>query len=94
MVEQQRLHAFVHGRVQMVGFRYFVVRQAEALDLTGWVRNGDDGRSVEVVAEGPEDRLHQLEASLHEGPRASRVEGVDSDWSGALEGHQTFEVRW
>jgi acylphosphatase len=58
------------------------------------VRNGDDGRTVEVVAEGPEDRLRQLEAALQEGPRSARVEAVDARWSDELEGHQRFEVRW
>jgi hypothetical protein len=46
-----RLHAVVHGRVQGVGFRYFVMREARALGLSGWVRNQADG-SVEVEAEG------------------------------------------
>lgn len=78
----------------MVGFRYFVVRQADALGLAGWVRNGVDGRTVEVVAEGGEDHLRQLEAALHDGPRRALVDGVDADWSDTLEGHQGFEVRW
>ncbi len=78
----------------MVGFRYFVVEEARALGLAGWVRNGDDGRTVEVVAEGPEERLRRLEAALHQGPRLARVEAVDARWSDALEGHEGFEVRW
>ncbi len=78
----------------MVGFRYFVVEEAQALGLTGWVRNGDDGQTVEVIAEGPEERLRRLEAALRNGPRLARVEAVDSSWSNALEGHQRFEVRW
>jgi len=49
--ERYRLHAFVKGRVQGVGFRYFVLQSVEGLDLTGWVRNLYDGL-VEVVAEG------------------------------------------
>jgi acylphosphatase len=76
----------------MVGFRYFVVRQAKALDLTGWVRNGEDGRTVEVVAEGAEDRLRRLEEALHKGPRHALVESVEADWSDALEGHERFRV--
>jgi acylphosphatase len=90
----KRLHAVVRGEVQMVGFRYFVVEEARALGLTGWVRNGDDGRTVEVVAEGSEERLGQLEAALRDGPRFARVEAVDARWSDVLEGHQRFEVRW
>ena len=90
---ERRLHAVVRGRVQMVGFRYFVLEQAQALNLTGWVRNGDDGRTVEVVAEGPENALRELEAALKRGPRGARVDEVSSDWSGAVEGYERFEVR-
>ena len=90
----KRLHAVVRGEVQMVGFRYFVVEEARALGLTGWVRNGDDGRTVEVVAEGPQERLERLEAALRNGPRHAQVEAVDAGWSDVLEGHQRFEARW
>ena len=89
----KRLHAVVRGRVQMVGFRYFVVEEARALGLAGWTRNGDDGQTVEVVAEGPEDRLRKLEAVLRDGPRHARVDGVDAEWSDAVEGYEGFEVR-
>jgi len=93
MPDTRRLHAVVRGRVQMVGFRYFVVDRARALGVTGWVRNGDDGATVEVVAEGPEDALRQLEESLRAGPRGARVEAVDATWSDALDGYDWFEVR-
>ena len=78
----------------MVGFRYFVVDEARKLGLAGWVRNGDDGASVELVAEGPEDALRQLEAKLRRGPRLARIDAVDAQWSDDLEGHRGFEVRW
>ena len=78
----------------MVGFRYFVADEARRLGLTGWVRNGDDGETVEVVAEGPEEALRQLEATLREGPRMARVDAVDARWSDSLAGHDGFEVRW
>ena len=78
----------------MVGFRYFVVDEARRLGLTGWARNGDDGRTVEVVAEGADEALRQLEAALHEGPRMARVDAVDTSWSDSVAGHQGFEVRW
>ena len=90
----KRLHAIVRGRVQMVGFRFFVVDEAQALGLAGWVRNDDAGGTVEVVAEGPEERLRRLEAALSEGPRLARVDDVDARWSDELEGHQGFEARW
>ena len=90
---EKHLHAIVRGRVQMVGFRYFVVEEAQALGLAGWVRNLDDG-SVELVAEGSEERLRQLEAALNDGPRLARVDQVDARWSDALAGHAGFEPRW
>ena len=65
----------VTGRVQGVGFRYFVQYQANALGLTGWARNLDDGR-VEVYAVGTPDRLSQLAAALHTGPRMADVRSV------------------
>jgi acylphosphatase len=77
----------------MVGFRYFVVEEARALGLAGWVRNGEDGATVEVVAEGPEDALRQLEESLHAGPPAASVEAVETDWSDPLNGYDWFQAR-
>ena len=69
------LHFLVKGRVQGVGFRWFVHREASELDLRGWVRNTEDG-DVEVVAAGAEESLAELRASLREGPRGSRVDKV------------------
>ncbi len=66
---------FVSGRVQRVGFRYSAYRQANALGLTGYVRNLADGR-VEVCAGGPDDKLNQLGEWLHQGPVLARVETV------------------
>jgi len=62
----------VSGRVQGVGYRYFVLLEATRLGLGGWVRNLPDGR-VEVMAEGPDDGLLELGASLSTGPRHSQV---------------------
>jgi len=66
----------VRGRVQGVGFRYFVQRKAVELGLDGWTRNLDDG-TVEVYAAGPLERLSDLAAALHVGPRMAEVRGVD-----------------
>jgi acylphosphatase len=68
----------VRGRVQGVGFRYFVLREAEQRSLTGFARNLADG-CVEVVAEGSEESLRDLEARLREGPAFSRVESVEAE---------------
>ena len=75
----QRLDATVRGRVQGVGFRYFVLRQAKHLELQGWVANEPDG-SVRCVAEGPRERLVNLEDRLHEGPPSAIVERVSVAW--------------
>ena len=74
----ERLTARITGRVQGVGFRWWVRRQAEALGLVGWVMNGDDERSVDVVAEGPEPALARLERLLNAGPSGARVESVEA----------------
>ena len=69
------LHFLIQGRVQGVGFRWFVHREASELDLRGWVRNTEDG-NVEVVAAGTLEDLAELRASLRRGPRGSRVDHV------------------
>jgi acylphosphatase len=69
------LHFLIQGRVQGVGFRWFVHREASELSLRGWVRNTEDGQ-VEVVASGAEDDLSELRSSLRRGPRGSRVDRV------------------
>lgn len=66
----------VRGRVQGVGFRWFVWREAERLGLRGSAQNLPDG-SVEVIAEGPEKALEALERSLGRGPAAARVDRVE-----------------
>jgi len=69
------LHFLIQGRVQGVGFRWFVHREASHLDLRGWVRNTEEG-DVEVVASGSEAELAKLRSSLRRGPRGSRVDGL------------------
>ena len=66
----------VTGRVQGVGYRYFVLREAERLGVAGFTRNLSDGR-VEVVAEGADEALGELETRLRRGPSFAAVEGVD-----------------
>jgi acylphosphatase len=65
----------VTGRVQGVGFRYFVERHAKILGLRGWVRNLSDG-SVELEATGTEAQLAELEGLLHRGPQLAQVRSV------------------
>jgi acylphosphatase len=68
-------HYLIKGRVQGVGFRWFVHREAAALNLRGWVRNTEDGH-VEVVAAGDGPDLAELDKSLRKGSRGSRVDAV------------------
>ena len=86
-------HYLVKGRVQGVGFRWFVHREAAEIGLRGWVRNTDDGH-VEVVAAGDEEQVAELREALHKGSRGSRVDDVvehaldDSE----AEGLKEFEI--
>jgi len=66
----------VRGRVQGVGFRWFVEREAHLLGIAGWVRNMSDG-GVEVLAMGTTHQLSGLHSRLREGPRAARVDAVE-----------------
>jgi acylphosphatase len=68
-------HFLVKGRVQGVGFRWFVHREAADLGLRGWVRNTDNG-AVEVLAAGEPDQLEDLMLALSKGSRGSRVDEV------------------
>jgi acylphosphatase len=70
------IRAFVRGRVQRVGYRAWVNAHANALGLTGFVRNRADG-SVEAVFAGEPDRVAQMAESLLRGPPKARVEGVE-----------------
>jgi len=69
------VHFLIQGRVQGVGFRWFVQREASELELRGWVRNTEDGE-VEVVAAGDAGNLDELRSSLRCGPRGARVDKV------------------
>jgi len=81
----------VKGRVQGVGFRYFMEQAASGLGLRGWVRNLDDG-SVEVYAAGAVSELAELGGLLWKGPRWAEVRGVDES-EVPLEDHHGFFVR-
>jgi acylphosphatase len=74
----ERLELRVVGRVQGVGFRWWVVRQAAGLGLTGWVMNADDERTVELVAEGEPQALDRLEAGVRDGPPGAWIERVEA----------------
>jgi acylphosphatase len=81
----------VRGRVQGVGFRWFVEREAHTLGIAGWVRNNGDG-SVEVLAMGTREQLSALRSRLREGPRAARVDGVEEFEAQPVAGLNTFRI--
>ena len=81
----------VRGRVQGVGFRYFVEHAASNLGIRGWVRNLDDG-SVEVYAVGTPAQLSELAGLLWKGPRWAEVRGVDES-DAPVEDHAGFYTR-
>lgn len=81
----------VRGRVQGVGFRWFVEREAHLLALSGWVRNNADG-SVEVLAQGTHDQLLGLRSRLRQGPRAARVDDVEESAVGPVAGLGSFRI--
>lgn len=70
------MYVAVRGRVQGVGFRWFVRERARALGLAGWVRNTPDG-AVEVLAVGNDDALQKLRNQLLSGPSGARVSAVE-----------------
>lgn len=90
-------HYLVRGRVQGVGFRWFVHREAAELDLRGWVRNTETGE-VEVVAAGEPPDLDDLLLALRKGSRGSRVDAVEendlADSEGESLGPFVIEGAW
>lgn len=76
--ESRIVRIIVRGRVQGVGFRAFVVREAERLQLEGWVRNRLDG-SVETVAAGPGPLVEEFSVVLKRGPTHARVDALQID---------------
>jgi acylphosphatase len=91
MPHSHRLHARIEGRVQGVGFRYFVRESAAGLAVTGWVRNLHDG-NVELVAEGDQTDLDKLLSIVKEGPRGALVTNVRANWETATGEFEKFLI--
>jgi acylphosphatase len=79
--------------VQGVSFRYYTVRTAQRLNLTGWVANRWDG-TVETVAEGPRDALDEFQDFLHRGSPSAVVRRVDANWQTSTGEFKRFGVRY
>lgn len=88
----ERLEVTIRGYVQGVGFRYFVVRQAKQLGLSGWTSNESDG-TVRVVAEGSPAALDELLNLLRAGPGGARVDQVDANRRPAVGDLHSFSIR-
>ncbi|HTJ23558.1 MAG TPA: acylphosphatase [Gemmatimonadaceae bacterium] len=84
-----RLHVLVRGRVQGVGFRWYVREAARDLGLAGWVRNRPDG-AVEIAAEGDAPRVERLRDMLRAGPSGASVTAVDDLADESPDGEQAM----
>ena len=74
-----RMHAFVQGTVQGVGFRFFIYQTGLNLKLNGWVRNRING-NVEILAEGSREKLDILLKETRRGPQMAQIDKVDVEW--------------
>ena len=94
-VEDTAIRAYrwvLSGRVQGVGFRWFVLRVAQRLSVTGWARNLWDG-GVEVMGQGTVSMLHDFERELHKGPLLSNVENVEKiEVTSEVSTFKSFEI--
>lgn len=88
-----RVHVWVSGRVQGVGFRAFVMQAGALYGLTGWVRNLADDQ-VEAVAEGRREGIERFVEAVKRGPRPARVEDSRVDWESPQGDMDGFRVRF
>jgi len=86
-----RLHVFIEGVVQGVGFRYLTCRKASILELKGWVRNTPDGK-VEAEFEGSREALERMLIWCQKGPDFSRVDEVTVQWSSGDPLYENFMI--
>lgn len=86
-----RAHILVQGRVQGVGYRAFVHRNAIEAELSGWVQNLSDGR-VELEVQGTRDKIEVFLAILNKGPALARVDQLDVNWLNAKKEQHGFRI--
>ncbi|OGY22582.1 MAG: acylphosphatase [Candidatus Woykebacteria bacterium GWB1_45_5] len=89
----ERVHLVIIGEVQAVGFRFTAIEVARDLGLTGWVKNNPDG-SVEIVAEGPKEKLENLLTWAKTGPPLARIEDVKIEWQQATGEFGDFTAKY
>ncbi len=90
---QKAIHAIVRGTVQGVGFRYYTRVNAQRAGVSGWVRNREDG-TVEIRAEGTEERLKQFLKAVRRGPTHAHVKDVDVEWKAPTGQDRSFRIRY
>ena len=88
-----RLNVHIDGRVQGVGFRYFIVRRAQEQGLKGWVKNLADG-GVSIEAVGPKGDLEDFLSYVRVGPPGARLGAVQAHWAEDEPVYKTFDVRF
>ena len=81
----------ITGKVQGVGFRYYVLRQAQELGIRGWVSNKPNG-DVEALAQGEKEGLDHFITKVEQGPAFSRVENVSLNWVNEAEKYFDYEI--
>ena len=91
--ENVRIHVWVKGRVQAVGFRAFVQQNALQIGVTGWVRNVGYS-TVEAVAEGPKEKIDAFLQAVKRGPVSSRVDESREEWEQATGEFSSFRVKF
>jgi acylphosphatase len=89
----RRIRAIVSGRVQGVSYRASTAHEARRLGLVGWVKNKPDG-SVELEAEGPDDKVAALLTWCHDGPPAAKVTSVAVEDLPAGGSYREFAIRY
>jgi acylphosphatase len=89
----KEMHCIVRGRVQMVMYRDFVTRNARRLGLSGYAKNLKDG-TVEVLAQGPQEKLEALLERLRKGSFLSRVDAVGASWREPGQAFGDFRIVW
>ena len=86
-------HVFYSGRVQGIGFRHEAESIAHRLGLTGWVKNLTDGR-VELLCEGPKEKIETLLSEIREGPLGRHIKKVDHVWEDPTQSYEDFRVEF
>jgi acylphosphatase len=89
--QNERLHLIVEGNVQGVGFRYFIYELGSYFKLTGWVKNRING-NVEILAEGPRERLDDLLVEAKKGPRMAQVVNAIAEWRKPINDLPSFTI--